>query len=133
MYQAGALLHAPAAAAVLIQACQVLAHDARPTRQQLEAVRLRMLSRHFAAERRTLVRALLAVARQEPATRDWSGDAIDRVLTRLLAAFPVYPTYADGQGRTAADQACCQRTEEHKAERQQPMRNADAGIQWKKQ
>src|SRR3546814_11712438 len=104
MYQAGALLHAPAAAAVLIQACQVLAHDARPTRQQLEAVRLRMLSRHFAAERRTLVRALLAVARQEPATRDWSEDAIDRVLTRLLAAFPGYRTYADAQGRPAAEQ-----------------------------
>lgn len=108
MDQAGALLHDPAAASVLIQAWRVLAHDARPAKQQLEAVRLRMLSRHFAAERRALVHALLQLARQDLATRDWSEDAIDRALTRLLAAFPVYRTYAGPQGRSASDQIYCQ-------------------------
>ena len=108
MDQAGALLHDPAAAPVLVQAWQVLAHDDRPPREQLEAARLRMLSRHFAAERRALVRALLDVARGDPATRDWSENAIDRVLTRLLAAFPVYRTYGGSAANSAADQACCQ-------------------------
>ncbi|CAM4108245.1 malto-oligosyltrehalose synthase [Bordetella tumulicola] len=108
MDQAGALLHDPAAASVLIPAWQVLAQDARPTAQQLEGVRLHMLSRHFAAERRALVRAFLRLARQTLETRDWSEDAIDRVLTRLLAAFPVYRTYADPQGRNASDQTYCQ-------------------------
>ncbi|MBV7486131.1 malto-oligosyltrehalose synthase [Bordetella sp. BOR01] len=108
MDQAGALLHDPAAASVLTQAWQVLVNDARPVREQLEAARLRMLTRHFAAERRALVQALLRVARSEPDTRDWSEDAIDRVLTRWLAAFPVYRTYAGPHGRNAADQACCQ-------------------------
>ncbi|HYG43310.1 MAG TPA: malto-oligosyltrehalose synthase [Bordetella sp.] len=108
MDQVGALLHDPGAASVLIQAWQVLANDARPAREQLEVARLRMLTRHFAAERRTLVRALLQVARSDLDTRDWSEDAIDRVLTRWLAAFPVYRTYAGPQGRSAADQAYCQ-------------------------
>lgn len=108
MDQAGALLHDPAAASVLIQAWQVLAGDPRPVGQQLEAARLRMLSRHFAAERRALVRALQQLARQDLDTRDWSEDAIDRVLTRLLAAFPVYRSYAGPEGRSAADQAYCQ-------------------------
>ncbi|MCD0506206.1 alpha-amylase family glycosyl hydrolase, partial [Bordetella petrii] len=52
MDQAGAVMHDPAAAAVLLQAWQVLAGDARPVREQLESARLRMLTRHFAAERR---------------------------------------------------------------------------------
>ncbi|MBO9353829.1 malto-oligosyltrehalose synthase [Bordetella petrii] len=108
MDQAGALLHDPAAASVLIQAWQVLARDARPIGQQLEAVRLHLLSRHFAAERHALVRALLRAARQNLDTRDWSEDAIDRVLTRLLAAFPVYRAYAGPRGRGATDQAYCQ-------------------------
>lgn len=108
MDQASALLHDSAAASVLIQAWQVLAQDARPTNQQLEGVRLHMLSRHFAAERRALVHAFLRLARQTLETRDWSEDAIDRVLTRLLAAFPVYRTYAGPQGRNASDQTYCQ-------------------------
>jgi len=108
MDQAGAVLHDPAAESMLAQAWQVLAHDTRPVREQLEAARLRMLARHFAAERRTLTRALLHVARCDIDTRDWSEDAIERVLTRWLAAFPVYRTYADPQGRSAADQAHCQ-------------------------
>jgi len=108
MDQAGALLHDPAAESVLVQAWQVLARDTRPVREQLEAARLRMLARHFAAERRALARALLAVARRDPDTRDWSEDAIERVLTRWLAAFPVYRTYAGPHGRGAADQAYCQ-------------------------
>lgn len=108
MDQVGALLHDAAAEPVLTQAWQVLARDARPVREQLEAARLRMLTRHFAAERRALARALLQVARLDPDTRDWSEDAIDRVLTRWLAAFTVYRTYAGPQGRDAADQARCQ-------------------------
>ncbi|GAB1579194.1 malto-oligosyltrehalose synthase [Bordetella petrii] len=108
MDHVGALLHDAAAEPVLTQAWQVLSRDARPAREQLEAARLRMLTRHFAAERRALARTLLQVARLDPDTRDWSEDAIDRVLTRWLAAFTVYRTYAGPHGRDAADQAHCQ-------------------------
>ncbi|MNX59177.1 Maltooligosyl trehalose synthase [compost metagenome] len=104
MDHAGALLHAPQAETTLRTFWETLSDDARPPREQLRAARMRMLDRHFPAERQALVRSLEHLAGQDERTRDWSANAIDRVLTAWLAAFPVYRTYAEDKGGNAADE-----------------------------
>uniref|UniRef100_UPI0028A6C225 malto-oligosyltrehalose synthase n=1 Tax=Achromobacter sp. TaxID=134375 RepID=UPI0028A6C225 len=103
MDQVGALLHAPDAEAPLQAFWNTLSGDPRDAPAQLLDARQRMLARHFPAERLALAHALGHVARMDPATRDWTFPAIDRVLTALLAAFPVYRTYAEDGGRSPAD------------------------------
>ncbi|MFY0476141.1 malto-oligosyltrehalose synthase [Achromobacter marplatensis] len=103
MDQVGALLHAPDAEAPLKAFWNTLSGDPRDAPAQLLDARQRMLARHFPAERLALAHALVNVARLDPATRDWTFAAIDRVLTALLAAFPVYRTYAEDGGRSPAD------------------------------
>ena len=103
MDQVGALLHAPDAEAPLQAFWNTLSDDPRDAPAQLLDARQRMLARHFPAERLALAHALAHVARMDPATRDWTFPAIDRVLTALLAAFPVYRTYAEDGGRSPAD------------------------------
>lgn len=108
MDQVGALLHAPQARTVLDEGWRALTGDARSPRVQWQAARHRMITRHFPAERAALVRCLLRLARLDPCTRDWSAVAIDRALSAVLVAFPVYRSYADARGRDAADAAVCQ-------------------------
>jgi len=107
MDQVGALLHAPAAEAPLRAFWQALTGDTRTPRAQLEAARRRMLARHFASERLALVRSLERIARHDSRTRDWSANAIDRVLSALLTAFPAYRSYAEDGGRSDADRRVC--------------------------
>lgn len=107
MDQAGALLHAPEGEAPLRAFWTSLTNDPRTPGQQLRAARERMLARHFPAERQALVRALERIAGQDERTRDWSANAINRVLSAWLAAFPVYRTYAEDGGRGAADEHWC--------------------------
>ncbi len=107
MDQVGALLHDPQAEAPLRAFWQMLTGDLRTPQRQLEAARTRMLRRHFPAERLALVRCLERLARQDRRTRDWSAPAMDRVLSAWLAAFPVYRTYAEDGGRSAADRQRC--------------------------
>lgn len=107
MDQVGALLHAPEAQAQLERCWVALSGDPRDATAQLRDARHRMLARHFPAERQALVRALTRIARFDLRTRDWTSPAIDRVLTALLAAFPVYRSYAEDGGRSAADAHWC--------------------------
>ncbi|AYD64872.1 malto-oligosyltrehalose synthase [Achromobacter sp. B7] len=107
MDQVGALLHAPQAQAPLEQFWASLSRDARDAPAQLRDARHRMLARHFPSERLALVTALARIAHMDARTRDWTQPAIDRVLTALLAAFPVYRTYAEDGGRSPADTHWC--------------------------
>ncbi|WP_082306010.1 malto-oligosyltrehalose synthase [Achromobacter piechaudii] len=107
MDQVGALLHAPEAQAPLEQFWASLSRDARDASAQLRDARHRMLARHFPSERQALVAALADIAQTDLRTRDWSPAAIDRVLTALLASFPVYRSYAEDGGRSPADTHWC--------------------------
>jgi len=107
MDQVGALLHAPDAEAPLRVFWQALTGDVRAPREQLEAARRRMLARHFPSERLALARCLARIARQDLGTRDWSAQAIDRALSAVLTAFPVYRSYAEDGGRGEADRRVC--------------------------
>jgi len=77
-----------------------------------EQARRRIPQELFAAEFGACAHALHAVALEHPATRDWSLFAIRRVLTELLAHFPVYRTYVDGRGRGDEDAQIMQRVVE---------------------
>ncbi|WP_313621653.1 malto-oligosyltrehalose synthase [Achromobacter sp.] len=103
MDQVGALLHAPQAERALRAFWIALTEDDREPGEQLRAARVRMLARHFPAERQALVRELERIAAQDARTRDWTSTAIDRALSALLAAFPVYRTYAEDEGSNPAD------------------------------
>ena len=116
MDQVGALLHAPEAQAQLERCWVALSGDPRDAAAQLRDARHRMLARHFPAERQALVRALTRIARFDLRTRDWTSPAIDRVLTALLAVFPVYRSYAEDGGRSAADAHWCRVAVDHARE-----------------
>ncbi|MGQ0503269.1 MAG: malto-oligosyltrehalose synthase [Panacagrimonas sp.] len=59
----------------------------------------------FSADFNACAHALHRIARSDPRTRDWTLAAIRRALTEMLVHFPVYRTYADARGRSAADAA----------------------------
>lgn len=103
MDQAGSVLHDSAGEAGLTAHWERVAQDDRPARQYLKEARRLMLRRHFVAERKGLLRALSGLAQSHPGTRDWTPEAIGRMLDELLVAFPVYRTYADAEGRCAED------------------------------
>src|SRR5690606_37212521 len=46
-----------------------------------------------------------AVLEADPHTRDWGPDALRRVLVAWLSGFPVYRSYAEDGGPSAADRA----------------------------
>lgn len=103
MDQVSAVLHDPQGEAPLRTFWQELTRDDRDVAEQLRAARVRMLVRHFPAERQALVGCLEQIASQDVRTRDWTATAIDRALSALLAAFPVYRTYAEDEGSNPAD------------------------------
>jgi (1->4)-alpha-D-glucan 1-alpha-D-glucosylmutase len=103
MDQAGAVLHDPAGEAPLTAHWERVAQDARSPDLYLREARRLMLRRHFVAERKGLLRALSGLAQSHPRTRDWTSDAIGRVLDEFLVAFPIYRTYADASGRSVGD------------------------------
>ena len=68
------------------------------------AARYEMLERSFSAQLDGAAAALHRIARMEISTRDVTFAAIRRVLTALLAHFPVYRSYGSGR-RSASDDA----------------------------
>ncbi len=103
MDQAAAVLHDPAGEPALSVQWQAVAQDARPVGCFVRDARRLMLRRHFVAERESLLHVLSRLARTSVYTRDWTPAAIARVLDELLAAFPVYRSYASASGRNDAD------------------------------
>ena len=105
MNEASAVLHDPAGQeplAALWRECSGGSGDFE--REEREA-RRRIPGHLFSADFNACALALHRIARHEPATRDWTLAAIRRCLTEMLVHFPVYRTYADVQGRSAADAA----------------------------
>ncbi len=102
MNEVGALLHDERGHARLTQFWN--RHEGGASfAEEEERARRRIPRELFVAEFAACALALHAVAREQPATRDWTLDAIRRVLAELLAHFPAYRTYADGRGRSTED------------------------------
>jgi (1->4)-alpha-D-glucan 1-alpha-D-glucosylmutase len=64
-----------------------------------------ILDENLNSERDKTARALHGLARNDPATRDYTFAALRHALTELLVNFPVYRTYATADGRDGADRA----------------------------
>ncbi|MET0379206.1 MAG: malto-oligosyltrehalose synthase, partial [Spongiibacteraceae bacterium] len=103
MNEVSALLHNPAGESELTRLWTALSGRSGDFDVESHRARRRILQELLAAEFNACAYALHRIARANPATRDWSLLAIRRVLTELLVQFPIYRTYADGRGRSAAD------------------------------
>lgn len=71
---------------------------------EVRQARERVLNSLFAGDREDLAQQLWRIARFDLASRDIPLGSIRRALYQLLAAFPVYRTYAGARGRSEQDQ-----------------------------
>jgi (1->4)-alpha-D-glucan 1-alpha-D-glucosylmutase len=110
MDQVGALLHCPDGLAALTKLWIELTGDNDTFATHVLNARRQLLRENFVGEFAALTRAVHAVARTELETRDISQAAIHRVLTELLAVFPVYRTYWSEEGRSDEDHAVIEKT-----------------------
>lgn len=110
MNEVGALLHHPDGEQTLTSAWTEL--TGRPADFDIEEkrARRRTVQTMLAADFNGCAHALHKIARSQPSTRDFTLLAIRRVLTEVLVEFPVYRTYVDARGRSAADAAIMQQT-----------------------
>lgn len=110
MDQVGALLHCPDGLPTLNKLWVELASDNDTFATHVINARRQLLRENFVGEFAALTRAVHAVARTEMDTRDISQAAINRVLTEVLVAFPVYRTYWEENGRSPEDLAVIEKT-----------------------
>lgn len=103
MNEVSALLHDPGGEAPLTRLWAELSGSDRDFASEEARARRRIPQELLASDFNACAHALHQVARLDPATRDWSLLAIRRVLAEVLVQFPVYRTYADARGRSAAD------------------------------
>src|SRR3546814_13416129 len=103
MNQVGAVLHDAQAQAALTREWNDIVGDERSVQEYVRDARSLMLQRHFVAERKSLLRVLSSLAHASVESRDWSAEALGRMLDELLLAFPVYRSYVGENGRSQAD------------------------------
>ncbi|UYO93481.1 malto-oligosyltrehalose synthase [Pollutimonas sp. M17] len=103
MDQAGAVLHDPSGKEALSQVWEDVSGGGRSAQDYVKDARCLMLRRHFVAERKGLLRVLSGLAQAGVDSRDWSVEALGRMLDELLIAFPVYRSYAGESGRNPSD------------------------------
>lgn len=104
MNQVGALLHQPAGEAPLTALWKKVTGEENSFENEVKSARAQLLAQNFVGELDSLSRYLLALARNDLKTRDFSLAAISRVLRELLLHFPVYRTYVVENGRDAVDE-----------------------------
>ncbi|NTX32400.1 malto-oligosyltrehalose synthase [Burkholderia pyrrocinia] len=93
MNDVGALLHDPSGAEPLAAHWAAVSGSARTFAQEALDGKRRVLMRQLAVEHARVARALHAIARAAPVTRDVSRIAIQRVLAELAVRLPVYRMY----------------------------------------
>lgn len=103
MDQVGAFLHDAQGAAILDLAWTDVLPNAQPFDNEVRLARRQLLAFNLATEFDAACQCLLALARCDLATRDYSLNAIKRVFTELLVQFPVYRTYVREGTREARD------------------------------
>ncbi|MDP9141056.1 MAG: malto-oligosyltrehalose synthase [Pseudomonadota bacterium] len=102
MNDVSALLHDADGEAALTGLWQLHGDGGNFAEEERKA-RRRIPQELFSADFNACAHALHAIARADPRWRDWSIAAVRRVLVEMLVHFPVYRTYVDERGRSAAD------------------------------
>lgn len=110
MNEISALLHHPAGEEPLGRAWTALTGQPHDFELEEKAARRRSLQTILTADFNACALALHQIARSDIHTRDWTLQAIRRVLMEILVEFPVYRTYMDARGRSAEDQALMENT-----------------------
>ncbi|MGQ0622296.1 MAG: malto-oligosyltrehalose synthase [Panacagrimonas sp.] len=105
MNEASAVLHDPAGREPLARLWRECSGQSADFESAEREARRRIPQHLFSADFNACAHALHQIARSDPMTRDWSLAAIRRCLSEMLVHFPVYRTYADARGRSAADAA----------------------------
>lgn len=105
MNEVGALLHDPRGESALRQLWSERSGRTGDFEEEGRRARRRIARDLFEADFNACAHSLHVLARASASTRDWTVSAVRRVLTELLVHFPVYRTYADARGRSAADAA----------------------------
>ncbi|WP_213301555.1 malto-oligosyltrehalose synthase [Paraburkholderia sacchari] len=93
MNDVGALLHDPAGAAPLAASWAAVSGQALPFARVALDARREVLAAYLAAELDHAARALHRIAREQPATRDFTYASVHRVVAQLAMHFPVYRIY----------------------------------------
>ncbi|PTB17487.1 malto-oligosyltrehalose synthase [Trinickia symbiotica] len=104
MNDVGALLHDPEGEAALTATWNELAASETTFAEEVLAARRQVLAENLPAELDRATRALHRLAREQPATRDFTFLAIRRALTELAVHFPVYRFYPVNGLRMEADE-----------------------------
>ncbi|TKC92166.1 malto-oligosyltrehalose synthase [Trinickia terrae] len=104
MNDVGALLHDPGGAAPLADAWAELAGNPRSFADEALIARRKILTEHLSAELDRSARALHRIARDHPATRDFTLTSIRRAVAELAVHFPVYRIYLLNGQRTDDDE-----------------------------
>ncbi|MGQ0699856.1 MAG: malto-oligosyltrehalose synthase [Panacagrimonas sp.] len=108
MNEASAVLHDPAGREPLAALWGEFSGRSADFNSEEREARRRIPQHLFSADFNACAHALHRIARSDPMTRDWTVAAIRRCLTEMLVHFPVYRTYVDSRGRSAADAAIMQ-------------------------
>ncbi len=71
---------------------------AQPFGEIVRLCKLHIMDNEMAGELNVLARDMARLARQNPRTADFTQNLLRRAIKELIACFPVYRTYMDGQG-----------------------------------
>jgi (1->4)-alpha-D-glucan 1-alpha-D-glucosylmutase len=104
MSDVGALLHDPDGEAALTAVWNELAANDATFADEVRTARYKILAENLSAELDRATRTLHRMAREQPATRDFTSMTIRRALTELAVHFPVYRIYPHNGVRTEADE-----------------------------
>jgi (1->4)-alpha-D-glucan 1-alpha-D-glucosylmutase len=105
MDEASAVLHDPTGEQRLTNFWQRVSGRPGDFDQEEEQARREILERSFSAQRDAAIASLYAVAKHDRKNRDYTREGIRRVLTEILAHFPVYRTYARVAHGSPSDRA----------------------------
>lgn len=110
MNEVGGLLHDPRGESELANCWADISGRQDDFDAEMKRARQRVLRDLLPADFSACAYALHKIARSDIDTRDWSLFAIRRALAELLIQFPIYRTYADANGRSAADNEIMRQT-----------------------
>jgi (1->4)-alpha-D-glucan 1-alpha-D-glucosylmutase len=105
MNDVSALLHDPQGEAPLTATWAELAGSNETYAELVCAARRKILAENLSAELDRAARGIHRIAREQPATRDFTFAAIRRALAELAAYFPVYRMYPHNGSLSVADEA----------------------------